>query len=235
MNLGYLQICLIIALRAFHVLGSENASEAVQDSATDGNVPQRANFEITYETLEKGPGGVSSFLEFDDGDNVTLRYSFSNRDDSNVSVVAVGGAIYDITTNELAANVSAAALGPIPIGTNETAEFQQIVNLILKEGDYAISPDIYVEKEQETIKVIANPSLLRILPPTMSFFNPQFMFVQLILAALIAGFSYMTFVRTREDGNARTNGKKYKSSEAAKTQKLDSTWLPESHHAKRSN
>ncbi|CEP60387.1 Irc22p LALA0_S01e09604g [Lachancea lanzarotensis] len=235
MKLGYLQLGLTIALKTLHVLGSDDASEVAQDSAAEVDVPQRANYEIVYETLEKGPGGTASFLEFDDGDNVTLRYSFSNRESGNVSIVAVGGAIYDITTNEIAANVSAAALGPIPIAVNETTEFQQIINLILKEGDYALSPEIYVEKDQETMRVVANPSLLRILPPTMSFFNPQFMFIQLILATLIAGFSYFTFVKPRDGSNARINSKKGKELAAARIKKFDSSWLPENHQSKHSN
>ncbi|SCU94623.1 LAME_0F08240g1_1 [Lachancea meyersii CBS 8951] len=227
MKLSYFQLGSLAIMKAIHVLGDDNVPNSSPEAITE-----RANFSVVYETLERGPGSMASFLEFEDHDNVTLRYTFSNNENASVSVVAVGGALHDIYTNEIAANISAAALGPIPVAVNETVEFQQIINLVLKEGNYILSPDVYVERnEEETIRVIANPNLIRILPPAMSFFNPQFMFVQLILAALIAGFSYLTFFKTDKSSGAR--GQKSKKSKAGPaSQNLDASWLPENHQKK---
>ncbi|SCV05981.1 LANO_0H19438g1_1 [Lachancea nothofagi CBS 11611] len=229
MRLSYLQFGLITLMKSCSALGNSEASESSESGSIQQESIQRANFDINYETLEQGAGSLASFLEFEDGDNVTLRYSLFNKEDVNVSVVAVGGALYDIHTNELAANISAAALGPIPVGVNETVEFQQIVNLILKEGEYALSPDIYIEKSEETMKVVANPNLLRILPAAISFFNPQFMFVQFVLAALIAGFSYLTFFKTPKAGTR--DAKKIRKSGVSSPQDITS-WLPENHTKK---
>ncbi|CUS21940.1 LAQU0S04e04346g1_1 [Lachancea quebecensis] len=190
---------------------------------------QQANFDISYECLERDVGGLSSFMEFESGDNATLKYTFSNKEDLNVSVVGLGGRIYDVQKNEDAANISASAIGPLGVDINGTTEFQHVINLILREGDYVLSPDVYVQKENETMRVVTNPSLIRILPPPMSFFNPKFMLVQMVLGALIAAFSYFTFFKP--SASSGRDAKRQGSDGSAS--RIESSWLPDNHQRKK--
>lgn len=222
MKTSYIQIGLVALLKT--------TLAQISSTEPEENVP-KAKFDIAYESLERGVGGLSSFMEFENGDNTTFRYTFLNREDHNVSVVGLGGRVYDVLSNENAANISASAVGPIEVGTNETVEFQQIINLILKEGDYVVSPDIYVEKGEETMRVIASPSLVRILPPPMSFFNPKFLFVQLVLGLLIAAFSYFTFFKPSNSKTTQRGSKNINNSQDSK-KSADPSWLPANHTRK---
>ncbi|KAM3161984.1 Increased recombination centers protein 22 [Lachancea thermotolerans] len=221
MKFSGIQVSILALLRV--CLAEADSGEGNQEALP------HANFDITYECLERDVGGLSSFMEFENGDNATLQYKFTNKEDLNVSVVGLGGRIYDVQKNEDAANISASAIGPLDVDVNGTTEFQHVIKLVLKEGDYVLSPDVYVQKENETMRVVTNPSLIRILPPPMSFFNPKFMLVQMVLGALIAAFSYFTFFKP--SASYGRDAKKLKPD--GSVSRTDSSWLPENHQKKK--
>ncbi|SCU89016.1 LADA_0E13234g1_1 [Lachancea dasiensis] len=227
MKLSCLSISLLTIFKVVFASVEELPVEMDDSTAIGDPRLDRPNFDISYETLEQGAGNLATFLEFEEGSNATLKYSFHNNEEVNVSVVAVGGSLYDVHAKSIAANISAATVGPIPAAVNGSIVFQQIVKLLLPEGEYVLSPDIYVEINEQTMRIIANPSLIRVLPPPMSFFNPKFILVQLVLALLIVGVSYSALKPARG-----VISRKKPSSKDNLPGTVSSGWLP-ANHAKR--
>ncbi|SCU91388.1 LAMI_0E05688g1_1 [Lachancea mirantina] len=189
----------------------------------EAGLPQ-IQFNLSYAIPDKQPvGSAGGFLEFDPYENLTLFYSLANHEESDIEVVGMGGEVLDLTSGEVVANVSIARIGPLEILTNHTENFEQVVNLVLNEGEYFLSPHIFVNKLGETMKVVANPTLIRILPPTMSFFDPKFLFIQIILFGLLVAYCYWGAAT----GLTKAKNKSRRSEKHAK--KIESSWLPDNH------
>lgn len=212
MNL--IRLFLIVGLSALFA----NADIEIENNAES---PKIANFDVTYGIAEKDSAAASSFLEFNIGETATLSYSFTNKEDQDVAIVGVGGNVISLENGEIAANITKADIGPLSLAINETTEFQQMVKLNLDEGEYYLLPNIFVTKGEDLMRVGANPSLLRVLPPPMSLFNPQFLFIQLILLSIVGGLSYF-FINTRSSAVKPSKGK-------AAPIKVDESWIPKNH------
>ncbi|SCW03470.1 LAFE_0G11144g1_1 [Lachancea fermentati] len=210
----------VSSLALLTVLGIALSTEDI--AGNDAPIERKqAQFSITYDVLESTHNGLETFMEFDNGDNITLSYNFTNKEDTDVSVIALGGSVFDLKDNEIAANITATQIGPFSVDVNDTINFQQRINLILNEGDYFLSPHVYVSKYNETMKVVSSPSLLRMLPPAMSFFHPKFLFVQLTLLVIIA---VITRIFLGYNTKTRRSGKPAVTNKVA----MDS-WLPANH------
>lgn len=179
--------------------------------------PMIANFSISY-TIGGNEVSPSSVIEVENEENVLLSYTFKNSDDMNVNVVALGGVLQNLATGEIAGEFSKSPIGPINVPINTSATFNQDIDLSTHEGDFYMIPHVYVLKDDSEMRVAANPTFLKVLPPRMSFFDPKFLSIQFFIAILI-GLSTYYLSDSSASKRKRTTQKAMDTSQ----------WLPETH------
>ncbi|AGO11773.1 AaceriADL001Cp [[Ashbya] aceris (nom. inval.)] len=183
-----------------------------------------AQFNIDYSILEQPNFVPGAFSEFENGDNVTLAFNFVNNEEVPVTLLAVGGNIVEIHSGTEVANITRSSLGEIEVDVNSSVTFNQAINLKLNEGGYYLLPNIFVIKDGELMRVGTTPSLIKILPPVMSFFNPRFLFIQTVLIGVISYITYFVFTSSKRERKRAVSKTK-----APKKVKVDESWLPENH------
>ena len=205
----------------------------VIDGAGETEAPVRANMTISYTILERPPYDISEFLEFETEDVATLNYTITNHEAANFTLNAVGGAIMRFENGANAANITGGRFDPsIRIGENQTVSVQQRVTFLdMKDDDYYIQPKVVVQEiagaegeEKQEQELPAPLTLMTIMKPPMSLFDPQFLSVQILLVAAIGAVSYF-FMNYTLSGKKRSG--KTSAAAAAKKQVDPSSFLPE--------
>ncbi|CCD22980.1 Irc22p NDAI_0A08270 [Naumovozyma dairenensis CBS 421] len=198
------------------------------------------NLNITYEINERLDADKSEFLEFYNDELATLNYTFVNNEDRNITIMGIGGHILSMPNGEMAANITVGKVGPILVGINETARFQQQLQFHLDEGQYYLIPIVHITddditkielgEEVPTMKVTVPPSFVQIVEPPLPFFSFEFLSVELFLVAIIGGASYYYFVyrpNTITQDLKKKNKKKAAKTVAGSSEEDKSEWLPE--------
>lgn len=235
------RVTLLALLSATNVLGQvvegdkdiapEDQKDAIViDGANDvdpSEMKPTANFTISYTILEKPPYEISEFLEFETEDAATLNYTITNNEPFNYTLNSVGGAIMRFEDAVNAANISAGKFDPVlRVNANQTVSVQQRVTFLnMKDDDYYIQPRVYVQEMDTTeeIELPAPLTLLTIMKPPMSLFDPQFLSVQILVIGVIAAISYF-FLNYTLTGKQKKNTSKKSVTE----KKVDtSSFLPE--------
>lgn len=170
-----------------------------EQMATDDDLPT-ANFNITYDILDRDDFDPNKFLEVDTDETLLLNYTFVNHEDYNVSVIGVSGEIISQETGQLISKISFGELDDLFAQKNETLNFIQKVKFTIAAGNYFLFPMVHTVNEtaklDETVdevkptSVAVNPVLINMQEPLMSMFNPQFLSIQIIFLAVIGFFSY---------------------------------------------
>ncbi|AMD20743.1 HDL001Cp [Eremothecium sinecaudum] len=183
--------------------------------------PNVAQFQIEYVIAEKPGFDYNTVTEFEKNENATLKFTFTNNEEVNVTVIGIGGAIIDANSQQAVANITEVNIGQLHVEVNGTIRFNQILNLALAEGDYYLLPNIFVVKEDELMRVATGPSVIKINPPPMSFFNPKFLAVQLAIWSVIGVSSYYALLsRPKRTKVSKKN---------VPIRKIDESWLPDVH------
>lgn len=220
----FLQLMLCLLLNAFLALakrssGLSDVGKSSNQSAIEE--PSVVDYDVNYNILEHLSSDLSKGVEFSMQEIATFNYSFTNNEKVNVSVVGVSGTVISTPDGYQVANITEQPIGPIPVGVNETANFQAGVQLILPEGNFYMLPVLNVLKDEEPMRMGIRPLLITVNPPPMSFFNPSFLSVQILIGLLIAGVTY-TFISFNKP---ETRKKQVK---APKPASVDD-WLPASY------
>ncbi|CAI4038465.1 hypothetical protein SMKI_05G0760 [Saccharomyces mikatae IFO 1815] len=177
------------------------------------------NIEVKYDVVGREPEGLNAFLEFYAEDTATLAYNVTNLEDTNIIIVGVNGTIVTYPDGYPVADITAANVGPFEMEVNGTSKFGQDVTLNLPEGQYFLVPILLASRLNETMRIAAPPTLFEIISPPISFFNPQFLSVQVIFLAIIGGISYYYM-------KSRTTQRPTKK---VTVKKVDESWLPETY------
>ncbi|QLQ81605.1 hypothetical protein HG537_0F03660 [Torulaspora globosa] len=197
----------------------ENGTGGLVEPAEQRNF---VNLNVTYEILEKPKISFSVPTEFVADETATFNITFQNNEDSNVTVVGFSGSVIDAVVGYEIANVSAQELGPFNVAVNETLNFQAPIQLTLPEGSFFLAPILFIVKADEVMKVGIPPLSIFISPPPLSFLNPSFLSVQILLGLIVVGTTYLVVNSKRQGGR---NTKK----RSTKTRPVDEDWLPSIH------
>ncbi|SMN19993.1 similar to Saccharomyces cerevisiae YEL001C IRC22 Putative protein of unknown function [Maudiozyma saulgeensis] len=186
----------------------------IDNSANVENERPKVNFTITYTILERPPYDISEFLEFETEDVATLNYTITNNENFNYTLNSVGGSIMRFENGFNAANITSGKFNPvIRLDVNQTVSVQQRVTFLdMKDDDYYIQPKVYVQELEENaqeLELAAPLTLMTIMKPPMSLFDPQFLSVQILIIGVIMAVSYFFL-------NFTLNGKKKKTNNANK-------------------
>lgn len=201
------------------VAAVENGTAGVVEPAEERNF---VNLNITYEILEKPKINFNVPTEFVADETATFNITFQNNEDTNVTVVGLSGSVIDAMVGYEVANISARELGPFNVAVNETLNFQAPIQLTLPEGPFFLAPILFIVKADEVMKVGIPPLSIFISPPPLSFLNPGFLSVQILLGLIIVGITYLA-VNFKKQGGRNTK-KRF-----TKTRPVDENWLPSIH------
>ncbi|CAI1946255.1 hypothetical protein SEUBUCD646_0E00790 [Saccharomyces eubayanus] len=218
----------LIGFTLLNVLGGLSAATSIIDGESiekrqeveDNVAPPSINLEVKYDIVGKESESPNTVFEFYAEDTASLVYNITNWEDNNITIVGVTGTIVTYPNGYPIANITAANVGPFEMEVNGTTKFGQDVTLSIPEGQYVLIPFLLAARSDEMVRVAAPPTLFEIASPPISFFNPQFLSVQIIVLAIVGGISYyyMKF---------KTQQKPIKKNVAPK--KVDESWLPETY------
>lgn len=225
--------------------GVAAAADVIEEEVADPNfVPTREkpyNFKIDYliQDLQKE---ITDQVIVKNGDVANVEYKFANDEDTEVIIVGVGGQLINPVTGDILANVTATQIGPLTIPAGESNIFIQKIGIDFNPDTYLFIPSIYVAFNDQLIGLGSRNQLLTVEDPTISFFNPALLFLEVILFGSLGGlgyFLYSTFGYKYIQGTAPT--KKSTASAASTTSSAKSTakatgsgsydesWLPATH------
>ncbi|CCH63172.1 hypothetical protein TBLA_0J01780 [Henningerozyma blattae CBS 6284] len=194
--------------------------------------PKYINLNVTYNVREKPDESVYSFLDFYNGDVMHLDYEVVSNEDELLTITGVQGQLLSYPDGNLAANISAGKIGPFELNLNDTAEFNQLVQLRLEEGRYYLAPSLLVVKNQEVMRVGTRPTLINVEAPPMSIFNPQFLSILITISALFGGaYYYVCYIKTPSKATKKQAAKTAKNLKGAAT--VDKSWLPDTYTSKK--
>lgn len=212
-----------------------NGAESVGNMANEENVaPTNAddvilsNVDLSYILEDMPKAKPQEFTEFLTSKPLSIYYTLVNKEESDLTVVGVGGSFRNPMTGEVSANITVNSIGPIVIKPGEKEVFRQKVDLNLDLGNYVLIPSVYVAF-QVSLKVIEAKSLLvAVVEEALSFLNPQLLFVEFVLlfaAAAAVRFFYPNFLETYFKGTAPV-----KVRGSPKSSGHDAEWAPKTNH-----
>lgn len=191
-------------------------------------------FVVDYSIAELPTIKNTDVAPLTNGEKVTLNYQVINNEEFNVTVVGVGGTLRDPTNGVIQANLTSAAVGPVIVDPSDSATFDQELLVDLVPGNYVLTPQLYVvyNDEIKLIQVRGQLAIIESLP--ISFFNPQLLFLEVLLLSTLGVIVYVVY---------SIWGKKYiqktapvsrqfprgSSPSNATGKSYDTEWLPESH------
>ncbi|GME72566.1 unnamed protein product [[Candida] boidinii] len=227
------------------VAAAAAAADVIEEEVADPNfVPTREkpyNFKIDY-LIQDLQEEITDQVIVKNGEVANVEYKFANDEDTEVIIVGVGGQLINPVTGDILANVTATQIGPLTIPAGESNIFIQKIGIDLNPDTYLFIPSIYVAFNDQLIGLGSRNQLLTVEDPTISFFNPALLFLEVILFGSLGGlgyFLYSTFGYKYIQGTAPT--KKSTASAASTTSSAKSTakatgsgsydesWLPATH------
>lgn len=182
------------------------------------------NFDISYEIIERPEAKPAQPIEFTAAETATFNITFQNHEDQNVTIVGLAGSVIDATAGQESANITAQELGPFAVPINGSVNFQTAIQLTLPEGSFYLAPLLFVVKEEELMKVGIPPLSIFVSPPSMSFFNPKFLSVPLLIALVVIGGTYAMANSKSLGGKRETVARR-----GIKSKTADDGWLPDIH------
>jgi len=227
-----------VLLGAVYSLGYVFAADSVD---AESKQPQAINFSIDYKIQEFPNVTGEEVIEIFNGENIHLEYTVLNNELDDISIIGVGGVLFDPVTKEIKANLTSGAVGPLVLGTNETKTFVQDIPLNLIPDTYIFSPQVFIVLEDQIKMVPVRGQMATVSDLPISWFNPQLLFLELILISTLVGagyFAYQTWGKQYVSSSIPSQGKAKKqpvaaSASASGSKSYDSSWLPEHHLQKK--
>lgn len=195
------------------------------------------NFLVDYIISEFPDISNADVAEFQNGEGITLKYTVTNNEDKQISIVGVGGAFRDPANGVIKTNLTSAAVGPVLVDAGQTANFEQTINLNLIADNYLLTPQVFIAYEEELKLIQARGQLATVNDIPLSIFNPQLLFLEAILLATIGAllyFAYEIWGKSYVEGTApvaKPTKKASSPSAPVSTGKAgyNSDWIPEGH------
>ena len=204
-------------------------SEEVEDFFGQASTENKlSNFKIDYiieEYPDVDPSDVAQLLA---GEEIKLLYTITNEEDTDLTVVGLGGAFRDPISGDYKVNLTSNSVNPLVITPGESAQVGQKIRLDIDSGSYYLTPQVYVAFQDELKAIQARGQLAIVLEVPVSFLDPQLLFLELLFVAILGGlgyFVYTTYFKTYFKRTAPTK----KVPVASKSTGFDPLWVP-SHH-----
>lgn len=188
-----------------------------------------SKFQLDYVVEQYPELSVQDVAEMFCEEDISLLYTITNEEDSDLTVVGLGGSFRDPLTGESLVNLTANSVGPVVIAPGETATVGQKILLELIPANYYLSPLVYVAFKDELKQVQARPQLITLKEMPVSFFNPQWMFLELLFFGTIGILGYFAYTSWFKSYFVSITPVDKNVPVSAKTSGFDPAWVP-SHH-----
>lgn len=185
-------------------------------------------------TIKEFPGvGAADVAELTNGKTISIEHTIVNHEDKNVTIVGIGGSFLDAKNLETKTNLTSSAIGPHVLGPEESFTFIQQIPLNLVPDNYVLVPQLFVAVEDELRLIPLRGQLSIVSDESISFFNPQLLFLEAILIASVGFLAYVIY---------EIWGKRYlgiasstpitKKKVVGEKKSVDSSWLPKEYKKK---
>ncbi|TID14465.1 hypothetical protein CANINC_004753 [Pichia inconspicua] len=151
------------------------------------------NFKIDYNIAFKEDPITGEISDVYNGETIELQYTFTSLEPEDVSIVGVGGELLDPITGDNLGNVTASQIGPITVTNNQTVNFGQKIGINLDPTKYVLVPAIYIVYQDQFMMLGSKNKLLNVEDPVISFFHPQLLLAELVLASTFAALAYWLY------------------------------------------
>jgi len=172
------------------------------------------------------------------GEKNTITLTVENKSGKNVTLVSVGGAVYNAQSNTLIKNLTT-AMFKVPLMQAIRMQVPYIFYSEFKPGDVRLSIWLDHTLESDTLRVEAYDSIVTVVEPEASVFDFKTLSTYLVTAALLGGLVYAAFVSFGPKRSTRKK-KHVPSSVSAPVGSVTATgaggyqeeWIPEHHMRK---
>ncbi|CDK26476.1 unnamed protein product [Kuraishia capsulata CBS 1993] len=188
---------------------------------------------ISYLVKEK-QSSPQDLVSLENGEVAAVEFTLKNDEDDEVTIAGVAGSFNNPVTGDVVANVTGSKIGPITVPSGETVTFIQNIGLDLNPENYLFVPAIYVFHQEKFMQLGARNQLVTVSDPKISVFNPQLIFLEIVLVASLAGIAYVIYSIFGKQYFESVTPKKSASAQpsaavASGSKKLDESWIPQHH------
>ncbi|CAH6719650.1 increased recombination centers protein 22 [[Candida] jaroonii] len=193
----------------------------------------KVDIDYSIEEFESSTG----VLELFNSDTITLVYNVENDADSEhpLSIIGVSGTFNDPASNDIVSNITTGSVGPITLENGQSQQFKQAINLNLVPNNYILKPIVYMAVDNQIVPVTVKPLLANVSDIPISLFNPQLLFLELVLIVTIGVVGlvlYDLFGKNYFNNIVPKKTVKKDSVPVESSKGYDSSWIPK-HHIKK--
>lgn len=192
----------------------------------DVRTSELERFDLDYIIEEYPEVSHNGVVEMNQGEQISLSYTLSNHEDTDIIVVGLGGAFRDAVNGESIVNLTSTSVGPIVVPPGESSVIHQKLTPNIGGGNYLLSPHVFVAFNDEVKVIQARPQLSIVKEINLSYLNPQLLFLE-CLFLIIAGLCFYFAIPNIFSRNQKN---KYPTTKKPSTSSVfDPSWVP-SHH-----
>jgi len=127
------------------------------------------------------------------GEKNTITLTVENKSGKNVTLVSVGGAVYNAQTETIIKNLTTATF-KVPLMEAVRLQVPYIFYSEFKPGDVRLSIWLDHTLDSDTLRVEAYDSIVTVVEPEVSVFDFKTLSTYLVTAALLGGLLYAAFI-----------------------------------------
>lgn len=163
------------------------------------------------------------------GKKITLRYSITNEEDDTMTLVGIGGSILDPLSGLPRYNMTANSVQPIIINPHESGSLRQVIEMEFVAGNYILSPSVYVSFRDQLKEIKVGTQLIAVSDIPVSFFDPQFIFLVLIMSIAFGTIGYYIYSSYFQKYFRKTAPLASISNTTGTGSGLDPSWVPKNY------
>jgi len=127
------------------------------------------------------------------GEKNTITLTVENKSGKNVTLVSVGGAVYNAQTDTIIKNLTTATF-KVPLMEAVKLQVPYIFYSEFKPGDVRLNIWLDHTLDSDTLRVEAYDSIVTVVEPEVSVFDFKTLSTYLVTAALLGGLVYAAFI-----------------------------------------
>lgn len=229
-------------MRLFTVFSLIIAAVAAAGAAEEADIGREAiDFTVDYRIKDHEDVPATELLEVYNGADHYFVYDLVNNDERDVTVIGIGGVLLDPLTGDVKVNLTSGSVGPETLTQGANFTFNQHIPFNVVPANYVLTPQLFLVIDGDIKMVPVRPQLLLIVDEPISFFNPQLIFLELVLLATFAVAGYVAYDlwgRNYLYGPVTKKLTKKQPRAASPTgttsgAAYDASWLPEGHLPKK--
>ncbi|KAK9468672.1 hypothetical protein V1512DRAFT_257640 [Lipomyces arxii] len=202
-------------------------------------------------TIESSPKFVLS-TKFASGDGLpvvinavptSVMISVVNEEDEDAIIQVAGGALFEVGKEETAIeNITAIRVGPIDVTAHGEKSIEYEFKIDREPKEYFLRIGLLIEYQNNLVQYLGYNSTIIVQDAAISFFDPQLLFLYIILSGFFGGLGYFVYnsylksyivkkpaSKKRTVKSATSPEPAVSSATGASATTYDESWIPEHH------